>query len=219
MTDTASTDMTDTTFTDLGPFFRRYDRRQRLLFGGALCASLVLSAIIATHVIDTGWTAPRSVVRVVWGLGVVLCPLFVIGWWTFAELMAWGRRKAASADGSHRAGPDDARNGMRIANAGFAYNIAVLGTWIAGQVFIALLVFRAPPVGLLPSRILMWVVGAVTIYLGNLWPRMPTARTPDRSGAIRMKANRVSGWIMVISGLVIVLLGLFLPLLHPGLRP
>jgi hypothetical protein len=61
--------------------------------------------------------------------------------------------------------------------------------------------------------------GAVTIYLGNLWPRMPTPRAQGRKAAIMMKANRISGWVMVIFGLLVVLLGLFLPLLHPGHRP
>ncbi len=56
-------------------------------------------------------------------------------------------------------------------------------------------------------------VGAVTIYLGNLWPRMPTPRAPERKAATTMKVNRFSGWLMVIIGV----LGLFLPLLHPHL--
>jgi hypothetical protein len=75
--------------------------------------------------------------------------------------------------------------------------------------------YRIP--GDLIARVIMLVVGAVTIYLGNLWPRMPTPRAPERTAAIRMKANRISGWVMVISGLLVVLLGLFLPLLVPHL--
>jgi uncharacterized membrane protein len=35
---------------------------------------------------------------------------------------------------------------------------------------------------------------------------------------MRMKVNRISGWIMVMVGLLVVLLGLFLPLVtrHPA---
>jgi hypothetical protein len=99
------------------------------------------------------------------------------------------------------------------------FNIGLMATAIIQQVLIALLVFGFPPVGLLVPRLTMVLVGAVTLYLGNLWPRMPVARTPDRSGAIRMKANRYSGRIMVVAGLLIILLGLCLPLLHPALRP
>jgi hypothetical protein len=67
------------------------------------------------------------------------------------------------------------------------------------------------------ARGLMVALGAVTIYLGNLWPRMPTPRTAERSAVIRMKVNRVNGWVMVITGLLTMLLGAFLPLLRPHL--
>jgi hypothetical protein len=81
----------------------------------------------------------------------------------------------------------------------------------------ASLVFGYPVPGVLIARVIMVTEGAVTIYLGNLWPRMPTPRASDRKAAIMMKANRISGWVMVIFGLLVVLLGLFLPLLHPHL--
>jgi hypothetical protein len=62
------------------------------------------------------------------------------------------------------------------------------------------------------ARVTMILVGAAAIYLGNVWPRMPVPRVPERRAAVRMKVNRASGWMMVICGLVVVLLGLFLPL-------
>lgn len=225
MTDTAPFDMgpidmgpIDMGLTDMAPFFARYDQRTRLLFVAVLSATLVMSAVIATHVLTNGVANPR-LVGPVWALGIAIPPLFTAGWWTFAELMAHGRRKTMRSDGRLPASEVDARNGMRIANAGFAYNIAVTVTVFLGQVFMALLVFGYPPVGTWPSRIIMIVTGAVTIYLGNLWPRMPVARTPDRKGAVRMKANRFSGWLMVTCGLLIILLGLFLPLVIPLHRP
>ncbi len=67
------------------------------------------------------------------------------------------------------------------------------------------------------ARAVMLGVGAATLYLGNLWPRMPTPRSPQRTAAAMMKSNRVSGWVMVICGLLVMLLGLFLPLIKPYL--
>ena len=61
-------------------------------------------------------------------------------------------------------------------------------------------------------------VGFVTIYLGNLWPKMPAPRSPGHAAATMMRSHRVGGWIMVTAGLLVVLLGLCLPLLHPGHR-
>jgi hypothetical protein len=220
MTDMTSPDLgpTNTGLVDLGPFFRRYDRRQRILFGVSLGASLVMSAVIATHVIDTGWTGPEPVVHAVWGVGIVGPTLFTAAWWTFAEFMVRQRRKTASPDGRHPAGPLDARNGMRIANGGFVFNIGLMATALAQQALIAMMVFGYPPVGWPASRIIMFVVGGLTLYLGNLWPKMPAPRTPERAAAVMMNAHRVSGRIMVTAGLLIILFGLFLPLLAPGHR-
>ncbi len=219
MTFTTSTDpaLPDGDPTDLGSFFRRYDRRNRLVLGAAICASLVLSAVIATRLLATGGAGLKGL-PVVWAIGVVFGPVFIAGWWTFGELIAWGRHKASPPDGSHPAGADDARNGVRIANAGFAFNLVLIANAIAGQALMATIVFRYPVPGELITRMIMVAVGAATIYLGNLWPRLPTPRAPERTAAMRMKANRVSGWVMVIFGLLIVLLGLFLPLLYPWMR-
>jgi hypothetical protein len=215
MTDATSFDMGST---DLGPFFKRYDRRNRLVLGAAISASLVLSAVIATHVLTTGGPGAKFV-AIVWGMGVVFPPLGIAGWWTFGELIALGRRRGTPPAGPLPTGADDARNGVRIANAGFAFNLAFVAALITGQALMASLVFGYPVPGVLIARVIMVTEGAVTIYLGNLWPRMPTPRAQGRKAAIMMKANRISGWVMVIFGLLVVLLGLFLPLLHPGHRP
>ena len=214
MTDMSSTDLGTI---DLGPFFNRYDRRNRIVLGTAIVASLVLSASIATRLLDTGGAGLKGL-PAVWGMGVAFAPLLIAGWWTFGELMVWGRRKASAPDGSHPASAVDARNGVRIANAGFAFNLVLLGTAITEQLLMASLVFRYPVQGVLITRVIMLAVGAVTIYLGNLWPKMPTPRAPERAAAIRMKVNRVCGWVVVIFGLAVILLGLFLPLLLPHAR-
>lgn len=219
MTFTTSTDpaLTDASATDLGPFFKRYDRRNRLVLGAALVVSLVLSAVIAAHLLTTGGAGLKRL-PVVWGMGIMFPPLFIAGWWTFGELIALGRRKHYRPDGSHPAGAVDARNGVRIANAGFVFNLALMANSIVGQVLMASMVFGYRIPGDLIARVLMLLVGAVTIYLGNLWPRMPTPRAPERKAAMTMKANRISGWVLVTIGLLMILLGLFLPLLVPGLR-
>ena len=211
--------MTDTTSTDLGPFFERYDHRTRLVSVAAISASLVLSAVIFAHGIsaETGGK-PAALMRGFW---VVFTPLAIVAWWSFTELMARGRRRAASPDGIHPAGADDARNGVRIANGGFVFHLGLNAALFAQQAFWTLVTFGYP-VGDLMPRATTVAVGAVTIYLGNLWPRMPIARGPDQKAAKGMKVNRLGGWLMVIIGLLVVLLGLFLPLLYPvvgGHRP
>jgi hypothetical protein len=219
MTFTTSTDpaFADGPSTDLSPFFRRYDRRNRIVLGAALGAGLVLSAVVATRLLTTGAPVPR-LAPPAWIMGVVFPPLLIAGWWTFGELIALGRRKHNQPDGSHPAGADDARNGVRLANAGFAFNLVLLAATITGQVLMVLMVLGIHIRGDLIARAIMVVEGGVTIYLGNLWPRMPTPRVPERKAAATMKANRVSGWVMVVFGLLMILLGLFLPLLVPGLR-
>jgi hypothetical protein len=209
--------MTDTTSIDLGPFFERYDLRNRLVFVAAIAASLALSAVIFLHgVLMPG--APRAIPAVVWGLGVVFPPVFIVGWWIFGELLALGRRRTSLPDGRLPASADDASNGVRIANGGFAFNLVVTATVIAQQALMALFVLGYPPVGDLILRATTVTLGVVTIYLGNLWPRMPTPRAPERKAVVRMKVNRFSGWLMVTVGLLVVLLGLFLPLLYPLVR-
>ena len=205
---------------DLGPFFARYDRRNKHLMLGGLCASLLFSAAIATQLLMTGAPGLRGVATI-WGMGVVFTPLFLAGWWTFGGLMALRRRRGAPLDGSHPAGAVDASNGIRIATAGFAFNIALVTAMLLGQLLMALLVFGFGHQvrGDLIARAIMLMVGTATIYLGNLWPRMPVPRGPDQKPAAVMKANRYAGWFMVIFGLGIVLWGLFLPRISPPRLP
>jgi hypothetical protein len=211
--------MTDASLINLGPFFERYDRRNQRLMVGALCASLMLASAIATHLLATGGPGLKGV-RVIWGTGVVFTPLFIAGWWAFGGIMALRRRRAAPLDGSHPAGPVDAGNGMRIANAGFAFNLALMAAMLAGQAVIALVVFGFGHQirGDLIARAIMLTIGLATIYLGNLWPRMPVSRVPERKAAATMKANRYAGWFMVAVGLIVFLWGVFVPF-SPAAQP
>ena len=219
--------MTDATFdrsaqesglTDMAPFFRRFDRRVRWLLAVSLCAALVLSAVIVTHIVDMGGATGAKAPAVVWRMGIVGPPLLIAAWWIFTELTAQGRRKASRPDGRHPASLDDARNTQRIANGGLVFTAALAVTAILQQAMMVPFAFGYRfAAGEWVGRAIMLAVGAATIYLGNLWPRMPTARTPQRTAGITMRANRVSGWVMVIGGLTIMLLGLFLPLIKPYL--
>jgi hypothetical protein len=208
--------MTDTSLTDLAPFFERYDRRNRFVFVATFSASLMLGAVVATRLLTTGWAGSTPAVMM-WVFGTGFTPLMLCVWWSFGEIMARGRRRTLQADGRHPAGPDDARNGVRVANAGFVYSLGVSAAVLAQQAFWALIAFGYPVGDLIP-RVTTMAIGAVTIYLGNLWPRMPISRAPGERAAMRMKANRVIGWVMVVIGLLVVLLGLFLPLLYPWMR-
>ncbi len=109
-------------------------------------------------------------------------------------------------------------NAMRIANAGFIFTVGLMVVGIVGQVTNALLVFGHPlghDSSILSARLTMLTVGAVTMYLGNLWPRMPILRAPEQKPALQMKVHRRIGWFMVIFGFGIVLFGLFLPYISP----
>src|SRR5215469_10680132 len=78
--------MTDITSIDLVRFFERYDARNRLIFVAALSASLVMSAVVFAHGPNLGLGAARAATT--WWFGIVFAPLFIVGWWTFGELVA-----------------------------------------------------------------------------------------------------------------------------------
>src|SRR5215472_4700215 len=122
--------MTDMISTDMARFHERYDQRQRLLFAAALSASLVLSAVNFTH---TSGAPGAKAAPLLWGFGIVFPPLFVVAWWTAMELIArWRDRRPPLTS------TDDARNGVRLANAGFAYSVALMAAMIGSQAIVAL---------------------------------------------------------------------------------
>jgi hypothetical protein len=207
--------MSDTFLTDLDIFYKRYDRRVRCLMAGAFCASLLLSIVIAMSMPANGADPKRA--AVLWGFGVVFPPSFTAVWWIFTELMARGRRRATRPDWRLPSTPDDARNGKRIANAGFVFTLGLMATIVANQALMALPAFGHPlgqPLATLAGRIIMVTVGAATMYLGNVWPRIPTVRAPEQRPDVPMRANRLTGWFMVLGGAALVLLGLLLPTLQ-----
>lgn len=211
--------MSETAMTDLNGFFVRYDRRMRLLLAAALCASVAMSFVIAGKVLATPG-GDAKVVSNVWKFGIFFSPLFTVVWWAFAELMAWGRRKTSPM--RPITSEDDAHNSIRIANAGLIFTIGLTVAGVAGQVTNALLVF-GHPLGYLGStwsaRLTMLVVGMVTIYFGNVFPRLPVSRAPETRPARQMKVTRLAGWFMVVFGAGIVLFGLFLPYISPPTQP
>ncbi len=209
--------MTDTTSIDAAAFFDRYDRKTWRLMVTAISITAVLAAVIAIRLLTAGTRAKP--IGAMWGLGVVFPLCLAVGWWVFTDFLT--RRRFSAPDTGLPMNADDARNGMRIANAGFAFNVVLMVVVIAQQAFMGLLIFGyavAPPIGYSFPRITMVAVGAVTIYLGNLWPRMPIARAPEAKPALRMKANRYAGWFMVIVGLLVLLWGLFAPHTPPPTR-
>ena len=209
--------MTDMTLADMAPFFVRYDHRNRLVSVAAISASLVLSAVIFAHGPRATGATSATPSAAGWEFAIVFTPLLILAWWGFTELMARRRRREAAPDGRHPAGADDARNGMRVANGGFVFRLGLNAALVAQQAFWVLVTFGYPAGGWIP-RATTVAVGAVTIYLGNLWPRMPTPRAPEHTAAKVMKINRLSGWVMVIVGTLAVLLGLFMPQLYPLVR-
>ncbi len=202
--------MTATLSPDMIVFYRRYDRKLRRLMAAALGASLLLSAIMASRLLTAGGLDSIASASV-WRFAIGFTPLFTAAWWIFTELMALGRRRATVPDWRLPTTPVDSRNARRIANAGFVFTLGLMATQIANQALTALLVFGHPigyPAGEWVARATMVIVGGVTIYLGNVWPRMPTPRAPELKPAFQMKAHRLIGWFMVLFGLGIVLFGL-----------
>ena len=210
--------MSDMSSMDLPAFFARYDRNVRRLMAVSSCITLLLSAVIATRLV----TAPPPRLKGIWVTGVFFPPVVALGWWLFTEFMARSNHRTQTLRGDLPVNADDARNGIRIANAGFAFTIVLMAVVITQQILMASMAFSVPVgafAGLSVMSVTTIAVGAVTIYLGNLWPRMPTPRTPERKAAAKMKANRGAGWFMVIVGTLVVLLGLFLPYIAPVIRP
>ena len=203
--------MTDATSADMARFFQRYDTRHRLLFTAALSAGLALSAVNLIHGMPGDGGARATTM---WGFAILFSPLFTLVWWAAMELIARYRR------GLPPTGADEARGGVRIANAGFFYSLALMAMSLATQATVTLSVLGYSGGGWI-QRAAFVGVGAALICLGNVWPRMPTPQGPKLQSATRMRIHRIWGWVMVIIGLVAVVQGLFPPVFHGwlGWRP
>ncbi len=179
-----------------------------------LSTSLILSAVIyARAVLAVG--VPGQVLLALW-MPVVQGPLTIVALWLSSWL--YGRGRPLFPDGRLPMNADDARNVMRVANAGAVFVTGFGIVMIAGQVFWLLW-----KLGLVPDvqnwglRATLLAIGALVIYFGNISPRLPTPRAREAKPAVRMKYNRLGGWMAVMLGLLLALAALFLP--FPALVP
>ncbi len=198
--------MTDMTSADMARFHQRYDLKQRLLYAAALSASLVLSAVFFAD--DALATEAAHASPFAQWFPIVFFPLVIGAWWGAQEFIVRWR------DGRPPMSADDAPNGVRIANAGFLFSLALMACLLGAQAVGALAMFGYVVADWIP-RATLAVFGVALACLGNLWPRMPTPRSQARKAAAEMKINRIWGWVMVLLGLGMVALGLFLPMLYP----
>ncbi len=202
-----------TTPADMAPFFQRHDRRTRRTYIAMLSLSLALSAIIFTRGLLTTGAAPGAVLAGLW-TPIIMGPLTIILLWISSAI--YGRsRPAAQPDGSFPMNADDARNVERVANAGAVFVTGMCAIMIAAQS-----AWLGASVGLLqlPATAGEWVLraillgtGALSIYFGNVWPRIPTPRAPEQNPAAHIRYNRLGGWLTVMFGLMLGLAA-FLPL-------
>ena len=201
--------MTDATSPELAAFFRRYDNRNRLLFTLALGVGVALSAVNLAHGVQAGPGGKGA--GAMWAMGIVFAPLFTLVWWIMQELIVRWRK------GLPPTGADDTRNGVRVANAGYAYNIGLMAVALGTQASVTLVSFGYVG-GEWVSRTTTAAFGVALVCLGNVWPnRPPPRRTPQMTAKV-MKINRLWGWIMVLMGLGLIAQGLVLPLIYPVLQ-
>ena len=206
--------MTDPTLVDMGPFLARHDRRTRWTCLAMLSISLALSAVVFVPAL-LGTGAPGAVVAALW-MPFGQAPLTIVALWIASTL--YDRTRPPSPDGRYPMNPDDARSVTRVANAGAVFVTGFGVVMIAGQ---ALWMLWSS--GVLPNaeewgfRATLVAIGALCIHFGNASPRLPTPRTPELKPGVRMKYNRLGGWMTVILGLLLALSGLVLPL--SGLAP
>jgi hypothetical protein len=203
--------MSDTTFTDMTPFFERYERRSRRVIVALVCASLAVAAgVFAYGAFTTG--APGAVLAKLWA-SIVLYPFIGVVLWTCTALYARSRRMPPG--GRRPMNSDDARNAAYVANAGFTFVACVGLIMIATQAGLALGYFGVlQPLyksGDWIARASVVASGVLIMYFGNAWAKTPMPRAPQRKAAAMMKCRRVLAWLMVIYGFLLGLAALFLP--------
>ena len=132
--------MSDMPQTDMTEFLQRHDRKSRRLFVATICASLVVSAIVFTHGLQT--RGSLAAFGKLWFPILVYPVLFAVFW---ICVTIW-KRKQPRPPGGFLMNPDDARNIARVANGGFAFVVGFAAVNLASQVAIALEIF-----GVLPS--------------------------------------------------------------------
>lgn len=200
--------MTDTPI-DMAPFFARHDRATRRIFVAAIAVSLaVCVGSLGYAALATG--SPRPIGAELWVL-TVLIPLFLIAFRT--ALRRWGGTRPVLPDGTLPMNPDDARSARRVANAGAVFVAGIGVSVIATQVSVALGYFDVPlgEADAWLGRAGLAGMGALMVYFGNAWPRMPTPRAPHQKPATHKTFNRLYGWMVVSTGVLFVLAALLLP--------
>lgn len=197
----------DMAATDLSGFMRRHDRRSRLVFLTLTLASLLIStAAIAYGVGRFG--SVGAIPGKLW-FPVLFFPLPIMALWISSELMA--RQRKPQPDGSLPMNPDDARSTRRVANAGAVFVAGASLVCIVGQAGAVLRIYKVLPPGDWIGRLIIVAIGALMMYFGNAWPRIPTARGPGQKPAAISRLNRIYGRMVVLHGLLFVLAGLLLP--------
>jgi len=200
--------MTDTTLVDMAPFFARHDRTTRRIFVAAIAGSFAVSAgSLGYAALAIGAPGPELWVQ------MMLIPLFLVAFRT--ALVRWGGKRPVLPDESLPMNPDDARSARQVANAGALFVAGIGVAVIATQVSATLGYFDAlESLGGADE----WLgrgglvgMGALMVYFGNAWPRMPTPRAPEKKPATQKTFNRLYGWMVVTTGLLFVLAGLLLP--------
>jgi hypothetical protein len=205
--------MTEPSSSGMPPSLRHHDRKTLWTYVAMLSASLTLSATILAHAMRR----IGSVDVVLTGLWhqVVTPPLIIGGLW-FASLY-YARKRPWSHDGRDPTNPDDLRNLARLASAGYLFVTGFGLIAIAGQAYWVLLIFDVvQPPGGAPANWWMWrammlAAGLLMVQFGNISPRMPAPRVPEANPAVRMKWNRLTGWMYVASGALLALSALFTP--------
>lgn len=203
--------MTDTARVDMAPFFVRHDRTTRRTFVATIAVSLAVSAgSLGYAALAAG--AARPVGAGLW-VQMALIPLFLVAFRT--AVLRWGGKRPLLPDGSLPMNPDDARSARQVANAGAVFVAGLGAAVIATQVSAVLDYFDAfASLGEADEwlgRAGLAGMGALMVYFGNAWPRMPTPRAPEQKPVTQKTFNRLYGWMVVITGLLFVLAALLLP--------
>jgi hypothetical protein len=203
--------MNDVAWTDMTSFLERHDHWSRRVRLAMISASFAVSAILLVYGVRT--RGSLAALGKLW-FPIVAYPLLTAAFWIGIAL--WASTRPKPPGGRFLMNEDDARNVARIANAGFIFVLGLAVVMIASQVGTALEVLgymKSPGgTGELIGRAILVSLGALSIYFGNAWPRMPTPRAPDQKPATQTKYKRLGGWWCVIVGLGMALPALLLPI-------
>jgi hypothetical protein len=203
--------MNDMALTDMTSFLERHDHWSRRVRLAMISASFAVSAILLVYGMRT--LGSLAALGKLW-FPIVAYPLFTAAFWTGIAL--WARTRPKPPGGRFLMNADDARNVARVANVGFIFVLGLAAVTIASQVGTALEISGTlkslGATGEWVGRTILVALGALSIYFGNAWPRMPTPRAGDQKPATQTRYKRLGGWWCVIVGLGMALPALLLPI-------